>query len=220
MREAAHGVDIVRALAQGAAQRLDRLGLPARAHVIERGRDPALVDILFEELLECRIRLVAAAQRSECLAKLAVHEWQARLQANGLAETRLRLCEALLHREDAAEILVQMREIRLERDRLTHDLLRFSVACLFHEGVTEQAQVVDAAGTLHEVLATDGLCAVRAVHAQRLAEPFRSSPGPLLQVLVEPSKHALRVVLLELRAPVAMMRIRVHDELRVDAAAS
>ena len=125
VREAAHGVDIVRALAQGAAQRLDRLGLPARAHVIERGRDPALVGILLEELLECRIRLEAAAQRSECLAELAVHERQARLQANGLAEARLRLREALLHREDAAEILVQVREIRLERDRLAHDLLRF-----------------------------------------------------------------------------------------------
>ncbi len=135
MREAAHGVDIVRALAQGAAQCVDRLGFPARAHVIERGRHSALVDILFEELLECRIRLVDAPQRSECLAKLAVDERQARLQADGRAETRLRLCVALLHREDAPEILVQVREVRLERDRLADDLLRFSIACLFHEGV-------------------------------------------------------------------------------------
>jgi hypothetical protein len=138
-------------------------------------------------VFELRIRFVAAAQRRECLAKLAVREGQARLQANRLAITWLRLFEALLHREYAAEILMQVREVGPERDRLAHDLLRFGVARLFQERMPEQPQVIDAAGAVREVLATNGLGAVRPVHAQRLEGPLETRLGGYFRYL---SNHA------------------------------
>ena len=149
--------------------------------------DPTVQQIATAVLRDMGIGLVAAPQRGERLAELAVHERQPRLQADGLAEAGLGLREALLHCEDAPEVLVQVREFRLERDCLADDLFRFRVARLFHEGIAQQAQVVDAARAVHEVLATDGLRPVRAVGAQRFEGLFEACLGGYFRYL---SNHA------------------------------
>src|SRR5688572_19779880 len=93
----------------------------------------------------------------------------------------------MLHREYAAQVLVKVREFRLERDRLSHDLLGIRVARLFHQRMTEQAQVVDAARAVHEILATDGFRAVRPIHAQRFESLLEARPGGYFRYL---SNHA------------------------------
>ena len=175
--EATHRVDVVGAFAQRLPQRLDGLSRAARAEVFERDRYLALVGILLDVLLERLIGLRTAAERGERLAELAARQRQPRLELDRPLQALHRFLEALLHAQKAAEVLVQMRKVRLERQRLAHDLLSFGVARLFHERVPQHAQVIDAAGTLGEEFAADGLGAVRPVSAQRLERRGKAGLG-------------------------------------------
>jgi hypothetical protein len=166
--QAAQRVDVVRVLAQRAAQGVDRLTLAIGPQVIHCERDLALAWRLLEKFLEGRIGLATSAEQRQRLPELLLHKRQARLELDRPLEARDRFGVPVLQREHTPEILVQMREFGHQGQCETHGLLSLGIPRLLGERMTEQPQMLGGAGAAVEIVAADLLGAQRSVHPQRL----------------------------------------------------
>ena len=166
--EVAHGIDLVGVRLQDGAQVGNGLFYPACPQVFHAGRDPARVRVPVEEFLELFVGFRSAAHGSERLTQFPVCKRQPRFAFDRLPEQRDGFIEPPAHGENAAQILVDLGETGLQGQRPLQLAFRLREPVLFHQGMSEQAQVIDAAGIHEQVVPADLLGPQRPVGFQGL----------------------------------------------------